>query len=373
MVQKIKSNIINIPGWRTNRKIVVFESDDWGMIRMASKGAYRRLLKKGYPVDQCAYNSNDALESNEDLESLMEVLDSVKDKNGNPAKFTLNNIVANPDFQKIKESEFQNYFHELFTTTLRRYSDTERVIDLYREGRSRRLFQVQFHGREHVNINRWLEALKKSDRAFKDAFNENMFTVASGPGVSGRRDFLDSFGMAYASEKESMESIITSGAALFENIWGFRPKSFIAPCYVWTSDIEKALHQAGVRYIQGTHIQRVPEDTLELKIKRQYHFQGQKNRLGMRYLIRNAFFEPTESKNGDREINNTLHQISIAFKWNKPAIISSHRVNFIGRINPKNRDDNLKLLSQLLNSIIKTYPDAEFMSSDDLGTLMDND
>ena len=30
----ITSKIINIPGWTTNRKIIVIESDDWGSIRM---------------------------------------------------------------------------------------------------------------------------------------------------------------------------------------------------------------------------------------------------------------------------------------------------------------------------------------------------
>ena len=32
----IKKWLINIPGWRTNRHIVVIESDDWGSIRMPS-------------------------------------------------------------------------------------------------------------------------------------------------------------------------------------------------------------------------------------------------------------------------------------------------------------------------------------------------
>lgn len=37
MIRKIKhalgNNLINIRGWRTNRKIVVIESDDWGTLR----------------------------------------------------------------------------------------------------------------------------------------------------------------------------------------------------------------------------------------------------------------------------------------------------------------------------------------------------
>mgnify|MGYP000999890125 CR=1 FL=1 len=48
MIQKFKSalleQIINIPGWRTNRKIVVIESDDWGSVRMRSREVYDRLI-----------------------------------------------------------------------------------------------------------------------------------------------------------------------------------------------------------------------------------------------------------------------------------------------------------------------------------------
>ena len=35
-LNRIKQNVVNIPGWSTSRKIVVFESDDWGSIRVRS-------------------------------------------------------------------------------------------------------------------------------------------------------------------------------------------------------------------------------------------------------------------------------------------------------------------------------------------------
>ena len=56
MISVVKKNIVNIPGWRTNRKIVVFESDDWGSTRMRSKLDYEYFLKKGFEVDKCHYN-----------------------------------------------------------------------------------------------------------------------------------------------------------------------------------------------------------------------------------------------------------------------------------------------------------------------------
>lgn len=366
----ISRNLVNIPGFRTNRKIVVFESDDWGMIRMASRETYCRLLKKAYPVDRCIYNSNDALETNEDVQYLAEVLQKYRDINGNFAKFTLNNVVANPDFVKIRDGGFKTYEYEPFTETLKRYSNSDNVMSNYKEGISSGVFQMQFHGREHVNVNRWLDKLIENDKATKDAFEEEMFTVAVGSSTSGRRDGLDSFGMAYKTQYETMESVIQKGTELFEKIWGHKSLSFIAPCYTWSENLEPILRDNSIKYIQGSHAQIMPVDGLELKAKVKRHYLGQKNACDQIYLVRNVHFEPADKSNVNREIAETLIQIKNAFMWKKPAIISTHRVNYIGRLNPENRDNNLKLLNELLIQIVTLYPDVEFMSSDELGNLI---
>src|SRR5690554_1688411 len=91
MLKNLIKNLSNIPGWRTNRKIVVIESDDWGSLRMSSIKAYQDLKNKGVSLDQGAgarYNQYDTLASKEDLAHLFDVLKSVKDKNGKAAKFT---------------------------------------------------------------------------------------------------------------------------------------------------------------------------------------------------------------------------------------------------------------------------------------------
>ena len=109
-MSRIKSfllkNFINARGWRNKRKIIVIESDDWGTVRMHSKEAYDALLQKGYPVDQCGYNRNDALESNKDLEGLRDMLLTVSNKKGQYPVITMNTIMTNPDFEKIKEEKY---------------------------------------------------------------------------------------------------------------------------------------------------------------------------------------------------------------------------------------------------------------------------
>ena len=65
-----------------------------------------------------------------------------------------------------------------------------------------------------------------------------------------------------------------------------------------------------------------------------------------------------------------LSEIEIAFRWKKPAIRSSHRVNYIGWLNEKNRTKGLRELDKLLFQIIKYWPNVEFMTSSELGNLI---
>jgi hypothetical protein len=47
-----------------------------------------------------------------------------------------------------------------------------------------------------------------------------------------------------------------------------------------------------------------------------------------------------------------------------------HRLNVIGAIDESNRTTNLELLKKLLTKVLQFYPDVEFMSSDELGNLI---
>ena len=68
-----------------------------------------------------------------------------------------------------------------------------------------------------------------------------------------------------------------------------------------------------------------------------------------------------------------MNRIKIAFRWSKPAVIGTHRINFIGSLDYRNRYNNLTFFDDLLKSIIKNWPDVEFMSSDQLGDIIAED
>lgn len=354
-------------GYNTNRKIVVIESDDWGSIRMPSKEIYNFCLKSGYPVDKNPYERYDSLASEDDLSLLFEVLKKRSDVNGTPPVITANSMVCNPDFQKIEDNNFETYHGESIEETFRSYPKHSNCLNLWHQGQSEKIFQLQYHGREHLDVHHFMSSLKKSDKDAKFGFYNRMPGSISKNGIGGNKYVLATM---YKTEKEMLEKLdfLLEGLSKFENLHNKNSISFIAPNYYWNPRYNKSLSEAGVQFLQGSTAQKVP--LFNGKERKIYHFLGEKNEYGQIYLVRNCVFEPVSKANND-PVDICLAQISKSFSLNKPAIISSHRVNYVGFIEEKNRDKNLKLLDKLLNKIILKWPDVEFLSSDQLGTIVD--
>lgn len=365
LLKNIGRNYMNMRGFRTPRKLVIFESDDWGSIRMPSIEVYHTLLREGTNPDSDPYMRYDALESNEDLEKLFDVLTSVKDRNGRHAVFTANAVMANPDFPRIRDTDFREYHYEPFTTTLNHYPGRERVYSLWKKGMELGVFLPQFHGREHLNVAQWMQDLQGGNELLMKAFDQNMISISS---VRGRMRYSYMEGMDSFSENEqqSKKQILETGHQLFVEHTGYGSKTFIANCYIWDRTTEDVLRGLGVETMQGIFYQSRPALEGHKPVK---HYMGEIGASGMSYTIRNVFFEPALIPETDW-VGESISRIHTAFKWKKPAIIGSHRLNYIGSIDPVNRDRNLASLSTLLRRILERWPDVEFMSSADLSTLL---
>lgn len=370
IASEIFHNILLIPGWRTNRKIVVIESDDWGSIRMPSAEVYEEFLRRGVRVDRDPYCRYDGLATKEDLTNLFEVLDSVRDKNGRPAVITADSVVANPDFEKIRHSDFKEYFYEPFTLTLEKSPRHEGAFEMWKEGMEKGLFYPQFHGREHLNVKKWLRTLQNGHESTRLAFDLGSFGLTAAVDPTIKNHYMGAFNSGIEQDLKEYQVIIKEGLKLFEHLFGYKSASFIATTYTWNPQIETCLKDCGVKYLQGLVTQKIPYgDDCDIKFRKK-NFQGSKSRFGLIHLMRNAFFEPSQSMNANT-VDNCLHRIALAFRWGKAAVICAHRLNFIGSIDHKNTDKNLPMFQELLHNVVKQWPDVEFMSSDQLGKIIE--
>lgn len=361
---EISSFLINAFGLRLHNKIVIFESDDWGSIRMPSKNVFNELLQCGIPVDKSSYCKYDSIESSNDLYNLLEILSKNKTCQGDYPKFTMNFVSGNPNFDKIRASQFKQYYVEPFIETYKNLNYSSDNFKIINQGIYSELFIPQFHGRDHVNVPLWLDLLRTNQK-FKMAFDLGVFGLS--------RDvfpqILKNIQATYDSENlEYTKSSIRQGLEMFESQFGFRSKSFIANNYVWGNELNEILKIHGVVHFQTMKYQILPYNgnAKRKMIKRTF---GNKNILGQTYSPRNCFFEPTEY--GHDHLH-TLKQINRAFLYKKPAIISTHRMNFVGNLCIKKRDQNLLELDKLLKNIIKIWPDVKFISSDQMHEIINN-
>jgi hypothetical protein len=372
LIKSIKRNISNIPGWKTNRKLIVIESDDWGSIRTKDRASFESMKAKGLNVDRNHYNSFESLETNEDLELLFDLLMEFKDWKQRYPVFTSMCIMGNPDFEKIQQSDFQTYFFQPLHKTINEYTQSNKILELWKEGKKLGIFIPEIHGREHINVRRYMEILK--DHECKDGLRFALEKRSIGASAFNNIGYPNYLGALHPKAKQEiieLEQYIIEAGELFNKYLGYAPRVFIAPNAEEPKSLERSLQFIGVKYLTRSKKRIYPLGDGEFAYE--WNFMGKKNEYEQIVLNRNAFFEPVcfgEHEHITDWVDSCLQEINIAFRWGKPAVISSHRVNYVGSISPDNRNKGLNALRRLLSTVLKKWPDVEFLSSFELGELI---
>lgn len=367
LVNDLAKSYVNYQSWRTPRKLMVIESDDWGSIRMPSRLAFRALTKKYKGIADDPYACYDTIANADDLTALFDVLTQFKDRKGKHPVITANTIVANPDFGKIKSSAFETYHYEPFHETIKRQASGDKVLKLWVQGQASGLFVPQLHGREHLHALSWLAELRAGNKALLAAFEHGTWGIPYEAVTKQRRNnlqaSLDVYGLA--GEEQFQADWLKEGGEIFVRFFGYGSTTIIPPAYTWHKRILPLLPALGIKAIQGISIQYQPRLNGRSGYQKRLRFMGQYAGYGMHYLVRNVFFEPSLQPDKDW-VSETLSGIQKAFDRQHPAIIGSHRLNYIGALNEKNRSRNLAMLERILAQVVKRWPEVEFVGSGDI-------
>jgi hypothetical protein len=178
----------------------------------------------------------------------------------------------------------------------------------------------------------------------------------------------------YVSQEElarfgvDLELMIMEGMRLFHRHFGFRSLSTVAPNVTWTDGAERIWSRQGVRYIQGGPYQYKPSDR---RRHVQGHYLGERSAYDGWYLVRNCVFEPSKTPQADA-VDRCLRDIYKAFSAQVPAVIGTHRVNYVGSVEPRNRGRGVAELRRLLEAVLTKWPDACFLSTPELGCMIES-
>jgi len=369
-LRKVLLNLKNSIGWKSNRKIIVFSVDDYGNVRINSKEARENMNQAEMKI-YSRFDLFDTLETKQDLLELYKVLDSVKDKNGHPAVFTTFAIPCNLNFEKIESEGFLNFHYETLPKTFEKLSEQQPEAylgawDELKNGIVNGFLKPQFHGREHLNLNVFNDKLQNRDPQLLTALKNKSYTSISDedyPTISSTAayDFWD------VKENENLIPIIEDGLRQFEEVYGYKSTYFTPPVNNIHHSLFKTLEENGIHFIDLGLVHKEHQGFKSYKTT--FNYIGKKTKEGLTIMVRNVVFEPTEDRGIDW-VDFTIKQIEVAFRWKKPAIISSHRVNFCGHIDSQNREKGLIALKRLLEKIVKKWPDVEFMSADKMAEYL---
>jgi len=347
-------------------KYICFESDDWGSYRLPLPPIRQSIYQLPIQLDEPGaefFNEYDALESKDDVEALVNTLLKAGNKPTmgflQQPKFTFLHATRNPNFEKIKESNFQFYFSESIEDSyLKTWGDSSLIAT--KKAISENVIRAEFHCREHLNVPFWIKQLKNGDnQTLLAAENEFWSYINQNP---NQVFYQASFHLDDAKDIREYQDILSSGLADFKQLFGYSSQYFVAPNAPYSNQLLPILKQEGIKLICGGRLQIEPMG--DGKNRKVYRIPGVRWLDGFYYVKRNAFFEPADRSTD--WVDQCLKQIGVAFSKDQPAVISSHRVNYVSGGSVENRDHGLRELEKLIQSIYKNWPEVEFITSNQL-------
>jgi len=242
---------------------------------MPSKEVYHKLLENNIELDKFSFDKNDCLESEEDLRALFETLQKFSDNKGNHAVLTAYHVVANPDFERIEASRRKEYRYETILETYKRFAHTQQVPNLIKEGIDKGIYIPQSHGREHIHVKRWMEAINSVSEKEQLAFQCKAIISTASTKCHKRYNKNYFAGQDYSdeSEFEDIEKITVDVLKIFKDIFGFKSLTFTPQGVFWGDHILKVLPENGVELACGQ--QALP--CMKESHKTVNRFWGQKN------------------------------------------------------------------------------------------------
>jgi len=255
---KLKSLLLSK---KTREKIVVFESDDWGSIRMPNPEAYRISEENGYAMDRNIYTKYDCLESADDLDELFNLLVNYKDQNNKNPIFTANFLVTNPDFNKIISSNYSQYFFETIIDTYN--NQNPNTFKKILSAKNAQLILPQSHGREHLNVERIMQDIASNNEDAKFAINHYMPGIINKKGPIFENNYVVALENRNKEDLFSKKQIINEGLEMFNSIFGYQSESFIACNYVWDPEIEIILKKKMLNIYRVQYFKKSPEEIMK--------------------------------------------------------------------------------------------------------------
>ncbi len=330
--------------WRTVRAVAM-ESDDWGLCGFvpsagALDGLDRKALAPG-PFPPVYWQST--LEDSATVAQLAGVLKRHRGRDGLPAVLQSNYILSSLTWEPTADrgdSTWQWQERDLpdLPPAYTRPGLWRAVQTAIASG----ALHPEFHGRYHYDPARRRELSLSTPVAREAAerevtiFPHSERTWELGPWRSSAQ----------------LAGELDHGLVVFQDVFGMPPRSVIAPDYHWDDRCERLWVSRGIRVIQAKREQRNPAWNSRIGrilkvLDRTWARQVRRDRT---YLDRNCLLEPVQSPDREATIRACTAAVHRAWRWGEPAIVETHRINFV-HLDTTVVDRGLQSLDAMLTAI----------------------
>lgn len=369
--------------WRRH-PVIVFESDDWGTARLFANS---NDFHNSQSVMQSARQLESAnrkevveslthpvtLETPEDMELIFSILKDHVGGDGVHPVVTANYVLHSPDYEKIEKKSFDK-FYSLRHPEVSRHWQRGNYLETATDGVKLGVWQPEYHGMLHMNPYKWISLLGKNDFVARSLFS---FDSYAGMNSINGPEYSDELTV------EQQQFLIDTGYDSFREVFGYHANSSIAPFYVWQSRTEKILSDKGVKVIQAKNMQNhgLQETSIVSKlIGKILNYIGYKSsdkfwqiemgdynvKLDLIYLNRNVYFEPVSKK--ENIVDQTVNDIKQAWAKNQPAVLNTHRSNYVS-LDVDQTKKGLSSLNKLLSTLEQKYPNISYLTDWELSQL----
>lgn len=334
--------------------IVVFQSDDWGHGCVRSRDMLAALLPEAVDPATSGW-FRDARECVADVQNLADVLLRFRDRGGRPPCFTLNFIVHEPDFAAIEAQSFARY-------VTRPECDLAVVAAVADAASSHGVFEAALHGAEHVAPGHWLRELRSGNAELRGFFDARAMPppglIAGYPGLGAAYLPSPHDAQSIPKPKDRLEQALTA----FARIFGYPASGFVAPNHAWDHVVEVSLSRRNVDFLQAAHV-RYPDVSAIERNEWIRERSGPSGNGDLWYQTRNLDFEPAVHPG---RVDMAIERGRLLTKRGVPIVVNTHRVNYVGGIDPEAAARARIDLGRLIEALLDARPDLCFMNSSEL-------
>jgi len=156
-------------------------------------------------------------------------------------------------------------------------------------------------------------------------------------------------------ETRDIEQAVAEEVACFRECFGTSPQVVVPPTFVWSDTVEEAYARAGLEVLI-TPGRRYPGRDSEGKLlpPDREETNGARRAGRLTTLVRDLYFEPALGHASEETEERILH------KWSRrePALLETHRFNFLG----EGLQPSLDALHRLLEQILERLPQVRFLT-----------